>query len=36
MTPLRFGILGAAGFIQVTTDRDLEDRDRVTSGRWPG
>lgn len=30
------GILGAAGFVEVMTDRDLEDRDRVTSGRWPG
>jgi release factor glutamine methyltransferase len=30
------GILVAAGFTDVMTDRDLEDRDRVTSGRWPG
>ena len=30
------GILVAAGFAEVMTDRDLEDRDRVTSGRWPG
>jgi release factor glutamine methyltransferase len=30
------GILRAAGFADVMTDRDLEDRDRVTSGRWPG
>lgn len=30
------GILRAAGFADVTTDRDLEDRDRVSSGRWPG
>lgn len=30
------GILVAAGFADVMTDRDLEDRDRVTSGRWPG
>jgi release factor glutamine methyltransferase len=30
------GILVAAGFADVATDRDLEDRDRVTSGRWPG
>lgn len=29
-------ILDAAGFDEVRTDRDLEDRDRVTSGRWPG
>ena len=29
-------ILVAAGFADVMTDRDLEDRDRVTSGRWPG
>jgi release factor glutamine methyltransferase len=27
------GILRAAGFTDVMTDRDLEDRDRVTSGR---
>ena len=30
------GILVAAGFVDVMTDRDLEERDRVTSGRWPG
>lgn len=30
------GILDAAGFAEVITDRDLEGRDRVTSGRWPG
>jgi len=30
------GILVAAGFTEVMTDRDLEDRDRVTCGRWPG
>lgn len=30
------GILVAAGFVEVMTDRDLEGRDRVTSGRWPG
>lgn len=29
-------ILDAAGFTEVMTDRDLEDRDRVTSGRWTG
>ena len=29
-------ILHDAGFDTVMTDRDLEDRDRVTSGRWPG
>lgn len=29
-------ILVAAGFAEVMTDRDLEARDRVTSGRWPG
>ncbi|MDQ3039291.1 MAG: peptide chain release factor N(5)-glutamine methyltransferase [Pseudomonadota bacterium] len=29
------GLLVAAGFIQVETMRDLEDRDRVTSGRKP-
>lgn len=29
-------ILAAAGFLDVMTDRDLEDRDRVTSGRWRG
>ncbi|MFD0724102.1 peptide chain release factor N(5)-glutamine methyltransferase [Lysobacter brunescens] len=29
-------ILDAAGFSEVRTDRDLEDRDRVSSGRWPG
>lgn len=29
-------ILRDAGFDTVMTDRDLEDRDRVTSGRWPG
>lgn len=30
------GLLHAAGFDSVLTHRDLEDRDRVTSGRWPG
>lgn len=30
------GILVAAGFAGVMTDRDLEARDRVTSGLWPG
>lgn len=30
------GLLRAAGFDSVLTHRDLEDRDRVTSGRWPG
>ena len=30
------GLLHAAGFDQVLTHRDLENRDRVTSGRWPG
>lgn len=30
------GLLHAAGFDRVLTHRDLEDRDRVTSGRWPG
>lgn len=29
------GLLCAAGFDAVRTDRDLEHRDRVTSGRWP-
>lgn len=29
------GILVAVGFTDVMTDRDLEDRDRVTSGRLP-
>jgi release factor glutamine methyltransferase len=28
-------LLQGAGFDDVQTDRDLEDRDRVTSGRWP-
>ena len=28
-------LLGAAGFDVVQTHRDLEHRDRVTSGRWP-
>ena len=32
--PVR-GLLGAAGFDAVQTHRDLEHRDRVTSGRWP-
>ena len=29
-------LLAAAGFTDVRTDRDLEGRDRVSSGRWPG
>lgn len=29
------GLLAAAGFDAVQTHRDLEHRDRVTSGRWP-
>lgn len=29
-------LLSAAGFIQVSTERDLEDRDRVTLGRMAG
>ena len=29
------GLLVGAGFIEVETTRDLEDRDRVTSGRRP-
>lgn len=28
-------LLRAAGFADVATTRDLEDRDRVTGGRWP-
>ncbi len=27
--------LEAAGFVHVSTERDLEDRDRVTLGQWP-
>lgn len=30
------GVLAAAGFTDVTTERDLEGRDRVTLGRYPG
>lgn len=30
------GLFAAAGFIEVETARDLEGRDRVTFGRWPG
>ena len=29
-------LLRAAGFTQVDTVRDLERRDRVTLGQWPG
>jgi release factor glutamine methyltransferase len=29
-------VLRSAGFDSVQTHRDLEDRDRVSSGRWPG
>ena len=29
-------LLVAAGFSEVATERDLEGRDRVTLGRWPG
>ena len=25
-----------AGFVEVATEADLEERDRVTLGRWPG
>lgn len=28
-------LLGAAGFVELSTARDLEQRDRVTQGRWP-
>ena len=30
------GLLRDAGFVDASTDRDLEGRDRVSSGRWPG
>src|SRR5690606_33501133 len=30
------GLLVAAGFVRVGTERDLEQRDRVGFGRWPG
>jgi release factor glutamine methyltransferase len=30
------GLLIDAGFADVRTDRDLGERDRVSSGRWPG
>ena len=32
------GLMQAAGYVEVSTARDLEDRDRVTSGsvRWSG
>lgn len=33
--PVR-ALLSAAGFVGVETARDLEGRDRVTIGRWPG
>ncbi|WP_425608254.1 peptide chain release factor N(5)-glutamine methyltransferase [Thermomonas flagellata] len=29
-------LLQAAGFAEVATERDLEQRERVTLGRWPG
>ena len=29
-------LFAAAGFIKVETARDLEERDRVTLGCWPG
>lgn len=29
------GLLAAAGFVRVETERDLEQRDRVSLGRWP-
>lgn len=29
-------LFAAAGFVDVATARDLEDRERVTVGRWPG
>jgi release factor glutamine methyltransferase len=29
-------LLHAAGFVDVATEHDLEDRDRVTLGRLPG
>ena len=29
-------LLSAAGFVDVATERDLEGRDRVSLGRWPG
>ena len=28
-------LLGAAGFVELSTARDLEQRDRVSQGRWP-
>lgn len=29
-------LLALAGFVDIATERDLEARDRVTLGRWPG
>jgi release factor glutamine methyltransferase len=34
-SPVR-ALLGAAGFVEVATHLDLERRDRVSLGRWPG
>ncbi len=29
-------LLSSLGYAEIATERDLEDRDRVTLGRWPG